>query len=49
MSLDRPDVETLEIGNLEYDVASIGSAEEFASEGTKLAFYIIFFWLPERA
>jgi hypothetical protein len=48
MSLDRQNVEALEIGNLEYDVASIGSAEEFAAEGTKLAFYLIFFWLPAR-
>jgi hypothetical protein len=47
MIRDQQEVGTLEIGNLEYDVASIGSAEEFATEGTKRAFYLIFFWLPD--
>ena len=47
MSLDQQEVETLEIGNLEYDVASIGSAEASTSEGKQSA-YLIFYRLPER-
>lgn len=47
ITLDQQDVDTIEIGNLEYDVASIGAAETSASMGKQPA-YLIFYMLPER-
>ena len=50
MPLETQDqvVDTVEVCDLEYDVASIGSAEASASEGKQPA-YIIFYKLPERS
>lgn len=48
MSLDQQDVDTIEIGNLEYDVASTGAAEVSASGGKQPA-YLVFYMLPERS
>ena len=49
MPLETQDqaLDTVEVCDLEYDVASIGSAEASVSEG-KQAIYIIFYKLPER-
>jgi len=48
MSLNPQEVETIEIANLEYDVASVGSTESSASEENQAASHLIFYKLPDR-
>jgi hypothetical protein len=48
MAIEQQDVETLDICNLEYDVASIGAGEASAAEGKQPA-YLVFYKLPERS
>ena len=48
MASEQQDLETLDVCDLEYDVASVGAAEASAAEGKQPA-YIIFYKLPERS
>jgi hypothetical protein len=48
MSFDYQDFDTIEICDLEYDVASVGAAESSVTEGKQPA-YLIFYKLPERS
>jgi hypothetical protein len=42
-------VETLEVAELEYDVASLGAEEASSSESNHAAFLIVAYRLPEAA
>ncbi|MDB5987625.1 MAG: hypothetical protein JWR16_2678 [Nevskia sp.] len=48
MSLNTQEIDAIEICNLEYDVASVGSTESSASEENQAASHLIFYKLPER-
>lgn len=48
MPFDQSEADTIEICDLEYDVASVGSTESSASEENQAASHIIFYKLPDR-
>jgi len=49
MNIENIEVEALEICELEYEVAAVGSAEASESEGGAAAHYLIHFRQPEGA
>ncbi len=49
MSFDAKNADTLEICELEYDVASVGATESSATEENEQAFFLVFYRLPEKA
>lgn len=49
MSLENQKSDVIEICDLEYDVASVGSVESSASEENQAAFHLVFYRLPENA
>ena len=48
MSLENQNPDVIEICDLEYDVASVGSVESSASEENQAAFHLVFYRLPEN-
>ncbi len=49
MSIAEQPVDAVEICDLEYDVASVGSTESSVSEENQAAFYLVHYRLPESA
>ena len=49
MSYENQPSDTIEICDLEYDVASVGSTESSTSEENQAAFYLVHYRLPEAA
>ena len=49
MSYDNQPSDTIEICDLEYDVASVGSTEPSTSEENQAAFYLVHYRLPEAS
>jgi hypothetical protein len=47
MSIAEQSVDAVEICDLEYDVASVGSTESSVSEENQAAFYLVHYRLPE--
>ncbi len=48
MSCQNQQVDTFQICDLEYDVASVGSTEPSASEENQAAFFLVYYRLPEN-